>query len=277
MIPILDDLAGKVIIITGGNRGIGAGCAEAFCACGCCVVISGRDAPRGESLAAELSAKGPGRCAFVPCDVSRDDEVRGLVARTVRDHGRVDCCINNAGYLPRRRDIDDITAEDFEHVLRTNLLGVFSGCKHSLPHLRVTKGSLINMSSILGRVGQEGSSIYAATKGAIISLTKSLAIDEARNGVRVNAVLPGNICSDLGKDSGEEAVGGEQAQRLSSTVQWIRRQGSPLEIGWTCVYLASGMASYVTGAEICATGGFELGNGLRLTRQELRKTALHEA
>jgi NAD(P)-dependent dehydrogenase (short-subunit alcohol dehydrogenase family) len=274
VIPILEDLSGKVIIITGGNKGIGAGCAEAFCACGCRVVIAGRDAPRGEHLAAELNAKGPGTCTFRSCDVSRDEQVQDLVARTVREHGGLDCCINNAGYLPRRRGIDDITAADFEHVLRTNLLGVFSGCKHSLPHLRVTRGSLINMSSILGRVGQEGSSIYAATKGAIISLTKSLAIDEARHGVRVNAVLPGNILSELGMDTGGSAPEDEQSRRVSRKIQWIRRQGTPVEIGWTCVYLASGMASYVTGAEICATGGFELGNGIRLTREELAKITL---
>jgi NAD(P)-dependent dehydrogenase (short-subunit alcohol dehydrogenase family) len=206
--------------------------------------------------------------------VSKDEQVRDLAAYAVRVHGRIDCCINNAGFLPQRRAIDEITAEDFETVLRTNLLGVFSGCKYCLPHLRVTRGSIINMSSILGRVGQDGSSIYAATKGAIISLTKSPAMDEARHGVRVNAVLPGNIQSELGKGNEEMPVGAEQemrAQQVSNTVQWIRRQGTPLEIGWTCVYLASEMASYVTGAEICATGGFELGNGVRLTREEMAK------
>ena len=180
--------------------------------------------------------------------------------------------INNAGYLPKRGPIDSISIRDFEDILRTNLLGVFSGCKYSLPHLRRTKGSMINMSSILGSVGQEGSSIYCATKGAITALTKALAIDEAANGVRVNAVLPGNIASELGKENRDDSMGRERAEDLSSKVQWIRRQGAALEIGWTCVFLASSMASYITGAEICATGGFELGNGIRLTREEMARS-----
>ena len=268
MITILEELKGKVVIITGGNRGIGAGCATVFCTCGCQVVIAGRDQQRGESVAARLSESQPGACTFVRCDVSKTEQVRELVAYTVDTFGRLDCCINNAGYFPKRNRIDEISTTDFEELLKTNLIGIFSGCKYSLPHLRNTKGSIINMSSILGVVGQEGSSIYAATKGAIISLTKSLAIDEAKNEVRVNAVLPGNIQRDVGKLNRNASPSPEQVSKISNMAQWMGRKGMPIEVGWTCVYLASGMASYVTGAEIYVTGGFELGSGLRLTKQE---------
>jgi NAD(P)-dependent dehydrogenase (short-subunit alcohol dehydrogenase family) len=268
MITVLEELKGKVVIITGGNRGIGAGCATAFCTCGCQVVIAGRDKQLGNSVASGLSESESGTCKFFQCDVSKTEQVRELVDYTVDTFGRLDCCINNAGYFPKRNRIDEISTADFEEVLRTNLIGVFSGCKYSLPHLRDTKGSIINMSSILGVVGQEGSSIYAATKGAIISMTKSLAIDEAKNGVRVNAVLPGNIQTDVGKLNRNASLNREQATKISNLTQWMGRKGLPIEIGWTCVYLASAMASYITGAEINVTGGFELGGGLRLTTQE---------
>ena len=159
-----------------------------------------------------------------------------------------------------------ISEEDFEQVLKTNLIGVFSGCKYALPHLRKSKGSIINMSSILGHAGQEGSSIYTATKGAIIAFTKSLAMDEASHGVRVNVVLPGNIESDLGKYNKTEAADYEKENEISRNIQWIRRAGTPTEIGWTCLFLASGMASYMTGSEVNVTGGFELGNGIKYSR-----------
>lgn len=268
MITAIEELKGKVVIVTGGNRGIGAACATAFCSCGCQVVIAGRDKQLGDSFAAGLSDSEPGTCTFFQCDVSEAEDVQELVSYTVHTFGRLNCCVNNAGYFPKRCRIDEISTKDFEEVLRTNLIGVFSGCKYSLPHLRKTKGSIINMSSILGVIGQEGSSIYAATKGAIISLTKSLAIDEAKNDVRVNAVLPGNIRTEIGKHNRSSSLSSEQRTKISNMTQWMGRKGIPIEVGWTCVYLASAMASYVTGAEILVTGGFELGSGLRLTKQE---------
>jgi NAD(P)-dependent dehydrogenase (short-subunit alcohol dehydrogenase family) len=269
MPSLQDEMKEKVVVITGGNRGIGSGCAEAFCRHGATVVIAGRDVARGTALASELARQTPGRCAFARCDVSDPSQVQKLVDHTVSEHGRIDCLVNNAGYLPRRRPIDDISIGDFEDVLRTNLVGVFAGCKYALPHLRRTRGSIINMSSILGAAGQEGSSIYSATKGAIIALTKSLAVDEARHGVRVNVILPGNIRSDLGKEHRDPNADAVRTGEISKRVQWIRRQGEPLDIGWVCVFLASEMAGYITGAEINVTGGFELGNGLRLTMHEL--------
>ena len=265
-----DEMREKVVVITGGNRGIGSGCAEAFCRYGATVVIAARDEQQGRQLVAELTDLNLGACEFVHCDVSDPSQVERLVEQSAGRHGRIDCMVNNAGYLPKRRRIDEISISDFEDVLRTNLIGLFAGCKFALPHLRRTRGSIINMSSILGTAGQEGSSIYCATKGAIISLTKSLAIDEAANGVRVNALLPGNIRSDLGKEHRDPKADERQGGEISKRIQWIRRQGQPLDIGWTCVFLASEMAGYITGAEINVTGGFELGNGLRLTTEELK-------
>jgi NAD(P)-dependent dehydrogenase (short-subunit alcohol dehydrogenase family) len=261
-----DEMRGKVVIITGGNNGIGSGCARAFCFYGSNVVIAARNEKKGTALAAELTEAGPGNCVFYKCDVSNADEVEALVEFTVQEFGQLDCIINNAGYLPKHSPIDGITEEDFEKVLRTNLIGVFSGCKYSLPYLRKSGGSIINMSSILGSVGQEGSSIYSATKGGIISLTKSLAIDEAKNGVRVNVVLPGDIGTDLGREHMKELIDKKKSEENPAYVQWISRQGNVMDTGWTCLFLASSMAAYMTGAEINVTGGFELGNGIKVSR-----------
>lgn len=277
MVPIAEEFREKVVIVTGGNKGIGAGCSEAFCRSGATVVAAGRDAEAGQRSAAGLTERGPGACLFRSCDVSDPSQVKQLVEYTVSRFGRLDCIINNAGYLPNRRSLDDISAHDFEHVLKTNLVGVFSGCKYSLPYLRKTKGTIINMSSILGITGQEGSSIYCATKGGITAFTKALAIDESKNGVRVNVILPGNIASELGKGNDDPFyTTAEDAEVRSDLMQWVHRAGGPIEIGWTALFLASSMASYITGAEIPATGGFELGNGLRLSREQLSKvTAGH--
>lgn len=271
MLPICDEFTGKVVIVTGGNKGIGAGCVEAFCRAGATVIAGARDRESGENLVATLNANGPGTCEFRSCDVSDHNQIREMVEQVVARHGRLDCMINNAGYLPRRRSLDEISVEDFERLLRTNLVGVFSGCKYALPHLRKTGGSIINIGSVLGITGQDGSSLYTASKGAIAAFSKSVALDEARNGVRVNVILPGNITSDLGKENHDlDSDDEEEAKTRSSLVQWIRRAGTPLEIGWAALYLASSMASFVTGAEFLVSGGFELGNGLHVYRDELK-------
>ena len=272
MIPIADELQGKIVIVTGGNKGIGGGCSEAFVRCGAKVMAAGRDMKAGETLAKKLTHKGPGSCDFISCDVSDHEQVSDLVSSTVKKHGRLDCIVNNAGYLPNRKPLEEIPIEAFEAVLRTNLLGVFSGCKYALPHLRKTRGTIINIGSILGVTGQEESTLYTATKGAIAAFTKSLAMDESKNGVRVNVILPGNIRSDLGKGNDNPyATGPEDAETRSRMMQWLRRAGEPIEIGWVAAFLATSMASYITGAEIPVTGGFELGNGIRLHREETAK------
>ncbi len=269
MLPICEEFKGKVVIVTGGNKGIGGGCAEAFCRAGAAVVAGARDRKSGVALAESLTAAGPGSCKFYYCDVSDHLQVKKMVEYAVETYGRLDCIVNNAGYLPKRAPLDEISTDDFEMLLKTNMIGVFSGCKYALPHLRKTGGSIINIGSVLGTTGQDGSSLYCASKGAIAAFTKSVAMDEARNGVRVNVILPGNITSDLGKENRDPKFNDQgEAKVRSSLIQWIRRAGTPLEIGWAALYLASSMASFVTGAEFLISGGFELGNGFHLYRDE---------
>ena len=259
-----NDMKGKKVIITGGSMGIGKGCAKVFCKAGANVVISARRKEAGMKTEQEINSATEGTCRFYQCDVTKPEEIKAMVEYAAEKLGRIDCIINNAGYTPPGKPIDDIDIEDFNDLLKTNLISVFAGCKYALPYIRSNKGSIINISSILGAVGQEGSSIYTATKGGIISLTKSLAIDEARNQVRVNTVLPGHIITEKFE---KKRMAKPQAQKsLASEAQWLGEGGLPEDVGHACLFLASTCSGYITGAEIYVTGGFELGNGIRIPR-----------
>ena len=256
-------IQGFVSLITGGSKGIGEGCARVFCAAGAPVVICARGREAGEALAAELTAQGPGECHFEPCDVSRPDQIRRVVDRTVERYGRLDCLVNNAGTHPPHRTIDEFTIEEFEQLLRVNLVSYFAGCKYALPHLRKTRGSIVNMGSLVGVMGQQLATTYCATKGGISAFTKALAIEEARFGVRVNTVLPGNIISDSRIQGVAQSENPEELDRLVDSWQWPGRSGSIEEAGQACLFLASDSASYISGIDLIISGGSELGYGVK--------------
>jgi len=254
----------KVALITGGNKGMGAGCARVFVDAGAKVMICGRDKEAGISLAEELTRIGPGECVFERCDVSQPGQIKSIIAKIVERFERLDCLFNNAGYHPPHKPIDEFSLEELTEVWQTNFVSQFAACKYALPHLRKTKGSIINMSSCSAVLGQEGATVYTATKGAINSFTKSLAIDEARYGVRVNTVLPGNIYTqsrvDMIKDLGDK---GPEVDRWAESLQVMGRSGSAEEVGQVVLFLASEAASYITGIEMMITGGIELSQGIK--------------
>ncbi len=256
----------KVTIITGGSRGIGAGCARSFVRAGASVVIAARGQQEGEALAQELSALGPGTCHYEPCDVTREHDLKRVVDRTLELHGRLDCLINNAGWHPDKRPIDGFSVEEFEQLLRLNLVSYFVAAKLALPHLRKTKGSIINMGSLVGSFGQEWSCTYVATKGAIAGFTKALAIDEARHGVRVNAVLPGTIATPSAERFIATNPDPEGYRAYLHSWQWMGRPGTLEEAGQTCLFLASDGASFVTGMLLNLSGGAELAYGVKKPR-----------
>jgi len=253
----------KVTIITGGSRGIGEGCARVFVEAGAPVVICARGKEAGEALAAELTAKGPGTCHFEPCDVTKPEDIKRLIEKTVELYGRLDCLINNAGWHPDHRPIDDFSIEDFKDLLQLNLVGYFAACKYALPYLRKTHGSIINISSLVGNIGQEWATTYVTTKGAITAMTKALAVDEARNGVRVNAVLPGVISTPLHKSFVESKENPQEVQDFIDSWQWMGRIGTIEEVGYACLFLATDRASFITGIELIVSGGAELAYGIK--------------
>lgn len=225
MIPIEEEMKGKVAVITGANTGIGFGCAKVFSEAGMNVVMAARRKEKGEAAAAELNAAGKGECTFFQCDVSDPDQVKALIDFAVEKYGRLDTMVNNAGYNPIHMDACDMSIESYQRVLATNLMGEFYGCKFAIPHLRKTKGSIINMSSILSKVGQEQTAGYSSTKGGINSMTQTIAIEEARHGVRVNAICPGHIMTEIVYKEMERVADPEAYLDRCNHYSWLGRGG----------------------------------------------------
>jgi len=251
----------KVVIITGGSRGIGEGCTRVFFSNGAKVVLCAKETVFGPKLEKELnSSGGPGEAYFVQCDVGSEDDIKNLVQKTVEKYGQIDCVINNAGAHPNHMPIDDFSLEDCRNLMNINFMGCFALSKYALPYLRKTKGNIINMSSLVAVFGQPGAVTYAATKGAITSFTKALAIDESANGVRVNSVSPGNIWTPLWSENASACENPVAAVTSGAEAQLLGRMGTLEEAGKLCLFIAA-EATFQTGVDFLLTGGAELSYG----------------
>jgi NAD(P)-dependent dehydrogenase (short-subunit alcohol dehydrogenase family) len=255
----------KVVIITGGSKGIGQGCVRSFVAAGAWVVFCARTEADGQALATEVSTLGPGEAHFIRCDVSQTEEIRNLIDNALARYGQLDCLINNAGWHPAHKPIDDFTVEEFRELLDLNLVSMFAACKFALPYLRRTRGNIINLSSLVGSMGQLHATTYVATKGAITAFTKALAIDEAEHGVRVNSVSPGNIYTPLWQEAIDAADDPEGCRVEGEAAQLFGRMGTTEEVGRLCLFIAS-EATFTTGVDHTISGGAELGYGRKSRR-----------
>jgi NAD(P)-dependent dehydrogenase (short-subunit alcohol dehydrogenase family) len=255
----------KVTIVTGGSKGIGEGCVRVFVEAGSKVVFCARNQKEGDALAAEVTKKGPGEAVFVKTDVSKVAEVEALVDFTAKKYGKIDCLINNAGWHPEHKPIDDFSYQEFRDLFELNVVSIFAACKRALPHLRKTKGNIINMSSLVGAMGQPGAVTYVATKGAITAFTKALAIDEAAHDVRVNSVSPGNIYTPLWQQAIDASPNPTQTRADGDAAQLMGRMGTIEETGKLCLFLAA-EATFTTGVDHIQSGGAELSYG-RKTRK----------
>jgi len=253
-------LKDKVAIITGGAKGIGQGCVRVFTKHGCAVMIADRDEKGGPAAAKEVNDAG-GRAVFQRCDVTREEDIRSVIEETVRQHGRLDCIVNNAGWHPPAMTIEQTSAADFEAQLRLNLTSTFLGCKYALPHLRKTKGTIVVMSSATGLLGQTQAASYAASKAGQVGLVRALALDLAKEGVRINAVCPSCVMTPLMREWANTLKDPEEALRMIEHYQPIGRMASIEEIGEVCAFLASAEASFITGQSILADGAASLGYG----------------
>jgi NAD(P)-dependent dehydrogenase (short-subunit alcohol dehydrogenase family) len=259
--------ADKVVIVTGGSSGIGKGCALEFVKAGAKVVVCSNEQAQGEAVATELraSSQGSGDASFVYCDVRKTEDVRNLIETAVSSHGRIDCLINNAGWHPPHKPIDDFSIDEFRELIDLNLVSVFAACKLALPFLRTTKGNIINMASLVATIGQRHATTYVATKGAITAFTKALAIDEAPHGVRVNSVSPGNIYTPLWQEAIDAASDPAQYRADGEAAQPMDRMGTAEEVGRLCLFIAA-EASFTTGVDHIVSGGAELGYGRKNRR-----------
>jgi NAD(P)-dependent dehydrogenase (short-subunit alcohol dehydrogenase family) len=240
-----------VVLITGALTGIGRATALAFAHQHASIVISGRRDQAGKALAAELVALGA-QAEFIHSDVSREGDVRDLVDRTVARFGRLDVAVNNAGTEGTLGPITTQTPETYTAVFDANVLGVLLSLKHELWVMQPQgRGSIINISSVAGHKGIPGASVYAASKHAVEGLTKSAALEAAEFGVRVNAVAPGPVETEmLNRFTGN-------ADRKAGFIATIplKRAGTPDEIADTITFLASEQASFLTGQIIGVDGG----------------------
>jgi len=249
----------KVTIVTGGSKGIGEGCVRVFVAAGSKVVFCSRGEAEGKVLESELKGSGY-EAVFLKCDVSKVEEIKAVIDKTVEIYGRIDCLINNAGWHPPHKTIDEFSIQEFRDLFELNMVSMFAACKYAIPHIRKTKGNIINMSSLVGSMGQLHATTYVATKGAITAFSKALAVDEATNGVRVNSVSPGNIWTPLWADTAKSVEDPQKMISESSTVQWLGRFGTIEESGKLCLYIAA-EATFTTGVDFIQSGGAELGYG----------------
>jgi NAD(P)-dependent dehydrogenase (short-subunit alcohol dehydrogenase family) len=238
-------------LITGALTGIGRATALAFAQEGAHLVVSGRREEEGEKLVAELRKLGA-EAEFVRADVRHEAEVRSLVDKTVARFGRLDVAVNNAGTEGAPGPVTEQTAETYAATFDTNVLGVLLSMKHELRVMAAQgHGSIVNVSSVAGRVGFPGASVYVASKHAVEGLTKSAALEAAESGVRVNAVAPGPIETGmLDRFTGNA----ENRAALVSGVP-LKRAGTPEEIAQTILFIASDKASFITGASIAVDGG----------------------
>jgi NAD(P)-dependent dehydrogenase (short-subunit alcohol dehydrogenase family) len=243
----------KVALITGGSRGIGLATAKCFADAGAAVTLVARDGQRGEAAARELGA------VFVPADVRLAADCERAVAETLAAHGRLDVLVNGAGIIYRNRTVEQTTEEEWDATMDTNLKGAFLMSKYALPALRESRGTIVNVASYVALVGFAGSCAYAASKAALVNLTRTMALDHAGEQIRVNCVCPGSVATDMIYEAWELYGDVEEAERLWSSKHPLGRIAAPEEVARTILFLASDAASFVTGVALPVDGGITAG------------------
>ncbi len=248
-------LAGKVAIITGGASGMGRSTAELFAREGALVVVGDTDSVAGNGAVEEISAAG-GAAIFGTCDVSIEQDVAALIALAETKYGRLDIFFNNAGIEQPLTSSDELDCALFQRVVDVNLKGTFLGCKYAIRSLLKTGGgTIVNNSSVSAFANVGGNLSYAATKGAIMSITRVLAIEYAKRNIRVNAICPGVIDTGMNRRNLDLSDDPDQlAQRWMSATP-MGRMGTGDEVAEAVLYLASAQSSFVTGIGLLIDGG----------------------
>ena len=246
-------LEGKIAVVTGAADGIGHAITEGFAREGAHVFAGDIDDTKGEAFVAELKAAGL-KADYVHCDVSVEADVKNLIETAASKGGRLDVLVNNAAIAIGGMPIHEMTDEQWHRLFAVNLTSVFRGCKYALPHmLRQKSGAIINMASAQGHIGLDGWTAYAGAKGAVMSMTRQMAVEFGPMNVRVNSISPGTIATPM-----NEQIVAEQGDHIARA--WVKmhpigRIGKPSEIAEAAIYLASDAAGFTTGIDLRVDGG----------------------
>ena len=255
------NLSGKVALVTGSTTGIGEATARCLAEAGAAVMVCGRNAARGEAVATALRAAGT-RAAFSTADVRADGACEALVAATIREFGGLDILVNNAGILYTASATDTTNAQWLD-TFAVNVTAVFYLSRAAIAHMRTVGGGVIvNVASEWGLNGEPNHVAYCTSKGAVVQMTRCLALDHARDNIRVNSVCPGEIHTQMVDDI-LATHGGDPKHHLQKLAAGIplRRLAAPHEVGRVIRFLASSEASYITGANLPVDGGNDATGG----------------
>jgi NAD(P)-dependent dehydrogenase (short-subunit alcohol dehydrogenase family) len=242
----------KVALVTGGTSGIGRATALAFARAGAKVVVSGRREKEGQQVVDEIKRAGA-EAIFIKADVSNEADVKALVQRTIETYRRLDYAFNNAGVEQAMTPLTEQTEETFEQLMNVNVKGVWLSMKHEIPALLKTGGgAIVNTASVAGLIGFPNMPIYVASKHAVIGLTKSVALEYAKQNVRINAVAPAAIETRMY----EEVAATPEIKEMLTASHPVGRIGQPDEVANAVVYLCSDGASFITGHTLTVDGGY---------------------
>jgi len=250
----LDTLKDKTALITGAASGIGRATAFLFVQQGAAVAVVDIDEAKGKSTVREIEAGG-GKAIFIPCDVTRSDNCQRAIAETVAAFGGLDILFNNAGII-RRTDVLTTTEEEWDRVMDVNVKSIFLMSKYAIPHMEQRGGgAIINTSSGWGLKGGANAISYCASKGAVTSMTRAMAIDHGPQNIRVNAVCPGDTDTPMLRNEAAQLGQPENAFMEEAADRPLGRYAQPEEIASAVLFLASDASRYVTGTALVVDGG----------------------
>lgn len=244
--------AGRSVLVTGGGSGIGRAAALAYGREGAMVAVAGRGVDELEETVRRIGEAG-GRALAIRCDVAVAGEVEALVARVTAEFGRLDAAFNNAGVEGKFAPIGELSGEDFDHVVGVNLKGVWLSIKYEAAAMK-RGGAIVNTASWLADRAVGGSSAYTASKGALLAMTRSLAVELGPQGIRINTILPGIIATPMFDRLG----GNDDLSATLAAATPLRRVGEPADVGDVAVWLSSEEARFVTGQNLLVDGGYTI-------------------
>ncbi len=244
----------QVALVTGGGSGIGRAMALLFAAEGAAVSVADLDEAAGQAVVQEILARG-GQGIFVHCDVTRADDCRHAVEQTVTAFGRLDILLNNAGII-RRTTILDITEEEWDRVMAVNVKSIFLLSQSAIPVMvEAGGGAIINTASGWGLVGGRNAVSYCASKGAVVNMTRAMALDHGPQNIRVNCICPGDTDTPMLRNEARQLGQPDKEFLVEAAERPLRRIGRPEDIAQAALYLASDAASFVTGTALVVDGG----------------------